>query len=126
MWLSWIKKPKEQECDRQESKLLPSIKERVTPDSIVYTDSFKAYNALSITEFNMHINHSKLLVDGGNLIKGIENFWGTKPNIICEDSMALNRTIFIGFSKECEYHFNGGNYKNLHNRLKYLHSKPKH
>jgi transposase len=30
--------------------LLPIIEERVTPDSIVYTDIFKAYNALNITE----------------------------------------------------------------------------
>ena len=39
--------------------LLPIIEERVTPDSIVYTDTFKAYNVLDVTEFHhMRINHS--------------------------------------------------------------------
>ena len=56
--------------------LLPIIEERVTPDSIVYTDTFKAYNALDVTEFHhMRINHSKLFADRGNHINGIENFW---------------------------------------------------
>ena len=46
--------------------LLPIIEERVTPDSIVYTDTFKAYNALDVTEFHhMRINHSKLFADRG-------------------------------------------------------------
>jgi transposase len=31
--------------------LLPIIEEKVTPDSIVYTDSFKAYNALDVSDF---------------------------------------------------------------------------
>ena len=56
--------------------LLPIIEEIVTPDSIVYTDTFKAYNALDVTEFHhMRINHSKLFADRGNHINGIENFW---------------------------------------------------
>ena len=41
--------------------LLPIIKEKVTPDSIVYTDTFKSYNALDVSEFrHQRINHSKL------------------------------------------------------------------
>jgi transposase len=37
--------------------LLPIIEEKVTPDSIVYTDSFKAYNALDVHDFHhMRIN----------------------------------------------------------------------
>ena len=42
--------------------LLPIIEERVTPDSIVCTDTFKAYNALDVTEFYyMLINYSQAL-----------------------------------------------------------------
>ena len=55
--------------------LLPIIEERVTLDSIVYTDTFKAYNVLDVTEFHhMRINHSKLFAERGNRINGIENF----------------------------------------------------
>ena len=31
--------------------LLPIIKEKVQPESVVYTDSFKAYNALDVSDF---------------------------------------------------------------------------
>jgi transposase len=40
--------------------ILPIIKEKVQPDSIVYTDTFRAYNALDISTFHhVRINHSK-------------------------------------------------------------------
>ncbi|CAA6605840.1 conserved hypothetical protein [Rhodospirillaceae bacterium LM-1] len=56
--------------------LLPIIQEEVEPDSIVYTDTFRAYNALDISDFRHHrINHSKLFADRQNHINGIENFW---------------------------------------------------
>ena len=51
--------------------LLPIIEEKVTPDSIVYTDSFKSYNALEVSDFHhMRINHSELF-DRRNHINGI-------------------------------------------------------
>ena len=31
--------------------LMPIIRRRITPDSIVYTDSYRSYNALDISEF---------------------------------------------------------------------------
>ena len=44
--------------------LLPIIKERLKPDSIVYTDTFKAYNALDVSDFHhSRINHSELFAD---------------------------------------------------------------
>ena len=56
--------------------LLPIIQEKVTPDSIVYTDTFRSYNALDVSAFHhMRINHSKLFADRRNHINGIENFW---------------------------------------------------
>jgi transposase len=55
--------------------LLPIIEEKVTPDSIVYTDTFKAYNVLEVTTFHhMQINHFKIFADRLNHINGIENF----------------------------------------------------
>jgi transposase len=62
--------------------LLPIIQEIVTPDSIVYTDTFRSYNALDVSAFHhMRINHSKLFADRQNHINGIENFWNQAKRI---------------------------------------------
>jgi transposase len=56
--------------------LMQIIERRVVPDSIVYTDSYRSYNVLYVSEFKRYrINHSKLFADGRNHINGIENFW---------------------------------------------------
>ncbi len=56
--------------------LFPIIREKIKPHSIVYTDSFKAYDALDVSEFHHYrINHSELFADKHNHINGIENFW---------------------------------------------------
>jgi transposase len=56
--------------------LLSVIEEKVTLDSIVYTNSFRVYNALDVTDFHhIRINYSELFTDRGNHINGIENFW---------------------------------------------------
>ena len=106
--------------------LLPIIEERVTPDSIVYTDTFKAYNALDVTEFHhMRINHSKLFADRGNHINGIENFWNQAKRHLRRFN-GIKPNNFHWFLKECEWPFNGGNHQNLYKQLKYWHSKSKH
>jgi transposase len=103
--------------------LLPIIEERVTPDSIVYTDTFKAYNALDVTEFHhMRINHSKLFADRGNHINGIENFWNQAKRHLRRFN-GIKPNNFHCFLKECEWHFNGGNHQNLYKQFKYWHSK---
>ena len=46
------------------------------PDSIVYSDSWRGYNALDVSSFkHFRINHSVLFADAHNHINGIENFW---------------------------------------------------
>lgn len=106
--------------------LLPIIEERVTPDSIVYTDTFRAYNALDVTEFHhMRINHSKLFADRGNHINGIENFWNQAKRHLRRFN-GIKPNNFHWFLKECEWRFNGGNHQNLYKQLKYWHSKSKH
>ena len=45
--------------DAKTETLLPIIKERVKPDSIVYTDTWRSYNALDVSDFHHErINHS--------------------------------------------------------------------
>ena len=44
-------------------------------DSIIYTDSFKSYNALGVSKFTCYgIYHSKTFVNDKNHIEGIEKF----------------------------------------------------
>ncbi len=82
----------------QSRTLRPSIREQVPPDSIVYTDSFTAYDVLDVSEFHhRRVNHSKVFVTKrGHHINGIETA-GTKRSGICVASTALRRTISPGF-----------------------------
>ena len=99
--------------------LLPIIKEKVTPDSIVYTDTWPSYNALDITDFHhMRINHSSLFAKGRNHINGIENFWSQAKRHMRKFN-GIKQDNFYWFLKECEWRFNGGNHKILCMQLKY-------
>jgi len=55
--------------------LLPVIKKKIMPDSIVYTDSLSSYDKLDVSGFiHYRINHSKEFADRQNHINGIGNF----------------------------------------------------
>jgi len=55
--------------DDKASTLMPIIQEKVIPDSIVYSDCWRGYNVLDVSEFKHYrINHSKLFVDSHNHI----------------------------------------------------------
>ena len=92
--------------DAKSKTLMPIIEEKVIPDSIVYSDCWRGYNALDVSDFkHFRINHSELFADKENHINGIENFWNQakrhlrKFNGIPKDSFPL-------FLKECEWRFN--------------------
>lgn len=90
----------------QSDTLIPIIREKVTPDSIVYTDSFKSYNALDVSEFKHYrINHSELFADKHNHINGIENFWNQAKRHLRKFN-GIPREHFHLFLKECEWRFN--------------------
>ncbi|QGN94857.1 Transposase [Piscirickettsia salmonis] len=61
--------------DAKSDTLMPIIRQKIQPDSIVYTDCWRAYNALDISEFKHYrINHNKRFAENQNHINGIENF----------------------------------------------------
>ena len=98
--------------------LLPIIQEKVEPDSIVYTDTFGAYNALDISDFHhRRINHSRLFADERNHINGIENFWNQAKRHMRKYN-GIKSDNFYWFLKECEWRFNGGNHADLLKQLK--------
>lgn len=52
--------------------LIPVIREKTRPDSIVYTDSFKSYDVLIVSELrHLRIHLSKLFADQPNHINGL-------------------------------------------------------
>ena len=63
-------------ADTKQITLTPVIKRKTKPDSFVYTDSYRSYNALDVSDFkHFRVNHSKEFTCGkNNHIDGIENF----------------------------------------------------
>ena len=104
--------------DAKTTTLLPIIRQRVVPDSIVYTDYWRSYNALDISEFkHCRINHSKLFAHKHNHINGIENFWNQAKRHLRKYN-GIPRQHFQLFLKECEWRFNYGSPKQLLDVLK--------
>lgn len=98
--------------------ILPIIEEKVRPDSIVYTDTFGAYNALDVSSFyHLRINHSKLFSDRQNHINGIEKFWNQAKRHLRRFN-GIKKEHFYWFLKECEWRFNGDNHHSLLRQLK--------
>ena len=92
--------------DAKTRTLLPIIREKVKPDSVVYTDSFKGYNALDVSEFKHYrINHSELFADKQNHINGIENFWNQAKRHLRKFN-GIPKEHFHLYLKECEWRFN--------------------
>ena len=99
--------------------LLPIIKEKVQPDSVVYTDTYRSYNALDVSDFHhRRINHSTLHSKERNHINGIENFWSQAKRHLRRFN-GIKPDSFYRYLKECERCFNGGTHKTLLNQLKH-------
>ena len=94
--------------DTKTETLLPLITRKVAPDSIVYTDCYRSYNALDVSDFHHHrINHSALFATGKNHINGIENFWNQAKRVLRKYN-GIPKESFPLFLKECEFRFNYG------------------
>jgi transposase len=92
--------------DASSDTLLPIIKQKVVPDSIVYSDCWRGYNVLDVSEFKHYrINHSKLFADKKNHINGIENFWNQAKRHMRKFN-GVPKENFGLFLKECEWKFN--------------------
>ena len=90
------------------STLLPIVARKVAPDSVVYTDSFRSYNALDVSRFHHHrINHSERFGAGKNHINGVENFWNQAKRVLRKYN-GIAASNFHLFIKECEFRFNHG------------------
>ena len=89
--------------DTKTDTLMPSITSKIKPDSIVYTDCYKSYNALdasvlSILELTIPKNLQKTLITST-----VSKTFGIKPNECLESTTALTRNIFIFLSKNVSF-----------------------
>lgn len=86
--------------------LVPIIERKVTPDSIVYSDSWRGYNALDVSSVkHFCTNHSELFAEGRNHINGIENFWNQAKRHMRKFN-GVPKEHFGLYLKECEWRFN--------------------
>ena len=100
--------------DAKSLTLMGIMRERIRPDSIVYSDSFRAYDVLDVSEFHhLRINHSERFADQRNHINGIENFWSQAKRHLRRYN-GIPRQHFHLFLEECEWRFN---HRPTHNLL---------
>ena len=104
--------------DTKKSTLEPIIRQSVRPDSIVYTDGYKSYDVLDVSEFHHYrINHSECFVENKtNHINGIENFWNQAKRHMRRFN-GIPKDQFNLFLKECEWRFNYRPTQNLYKVL---------
>jgi transposase len=95
--------------DLRRETLMPVIRDKVVPDSVVYTDSFNVYDVLDVSEFHHHrINHKvEFSRNKTNHINGIENFWNHAKRTLRRYN-GIPRKNFALFLKEAEFRFNYG------------------
>ncbi|MDO5652291.1 MAG: IS1595 family transposase, partial [Moraxella sp.] len=97
--------------DTKSATLMPIITSKIKPDSVVYTDSYKSYNVLDVSDFkHFRVNHSNEFTDKDNKhnhINGIENFWSQAKRILRKYN-GIDKKNFHLFIKECEFRFNYG------------------
>ena len=104
--------------DAGSGTLIPIIQGKVKPDSIVYSDCWRGYNALDVSEFKHYrINHSKLFAAKKNHINGIENFWNQAKRQLRKFN-GVPKDHFYLFLKECEWRFNNPKPKEQLKQLK--------
>ncbi|MCT8827526.1 IS1595 family transposase [Glaesserella parasuis] len=104
----------------QSAALLPIIREKVKPDSIVYTDFYRSYDVLDVSEFNhFRINHSTHFAEKQNHVNGIENF-GNQAKRHLRKFNGIPKAHFELYLKECEWRFNHSNLKSQISILKQL------
>jgi transposase len=93
-------------ADTKAKTLMVIMENEIKPDSIVYTDYYRSYNVLDVSEFkDYRMNHSKIFADKQNRINGIENFWNQAKRHMRKIN-GVSKSHFPLFLKECEWQFN--------------------
>ncbi|MBN1257797.1 MAG: IS1595 family transposase [Planctomycetes bacterium] len=108
------------------SILMPIIKDKVAPDSVIYTDGFKTYDGLVNFGYKKHhrVKHGENeFAKGRNHINGIENFWAIAKTRLAR-FRGISKQTFHLHLKECEFRFNHRNQDLYKLLLKILKQNP--
>lgn len=84
------------------------IRGRVSPESIIHSDSWRGYNGLVDLGYKKHyrVQHgTNEFVKGRNHINGIESFWSFAKRRILKFHGIPTSTFYLHL-KECEFRFN--------------------
>lgn len=104
--------------DLKRATLLPIIRQKVEPDSVVITDGLNVYDTLDAEGFeHERVSHGDSLVQYGPNgraahINGIENFWSQAKRHLRKYN-GIPKGHFELFWKECEWRFNYGSPREL-------------
>ena len=95
------------DCGR--ATLVPIVRRKVKPASVVYSDGWSAYDTLSVEGYeHERIDHdAELVADGGRHINGIENFWSQAKRHLRKFN-GVPKGSFPRFLQECAWRFNAG------------------
>lgn len=87
--------------------LQPLIRLVVEPKATIYTDKWRAFDALGLDTYtHRNVNHSREYVAmDGTHINGIESFWSFAKRRLAKFN-GLPRTTLILHIKECEFRYN--------------------
>jgi transposase len=100
-------------ADCKRATLLPIIRRKVQPDSVVYSDTFAVYDSLHVEGYrHVRVDHGKELAgSGGRHINGIENFWSQAKRQLRRFN-GVPKESFPLFLQECVWRFNTGSAQN--------------
>ena len=92
--------------DTKSKTLIPIIKQKICPQSILYTDTYPSYNCLSASGFRHYrVNHSKEFVNRSKHINGLENFWNQAKRYLRKFN-EISKENFHLYLHECQWKFN--------------------
>ena len=80
---------------------MPIIREKINPDSIVYTDTYHSYDVLDVSEFSHFASITACILLKINHINGIENFWNQVKRHLRKFN-SIPKEHFELYLKKCE------------------------
>jgi transposase-like protein len=92
--------------DCSAASLLPIIRGRVDPSSIVHTDGWRGYDGLVAVGYDKHvrINKNQSFAVGKAHINGIEAFWSFVKRRLAKFN-GIRKDFFLTHLKECEWRY---------------------
>ena len=87
---------------------MPVIKQKIMPDSIVYTDSLSSYDKLDVSGFIITASTiPRNLQTVRTTLTTLRIFWNQAKRVLRKYN-GIDRKSFPLFLKECEFQFNFG------------------